>query len=129
MKIKLSILFVFVLCLCLKSFRNESDLSKLMRSMTSDTKKLREKVLKGDKIPFFYKKYKRIFSAKASSDNKKGDEFNSFATAFLTNCERLHTADTLNRKNAYNAMVIACIRCHEKYCPGPLSMLKKLQVP
>jgi hypothetical protein len=100
-----------------------------MRSMTSDTKKLREKVLKEDKIPVFYKKYKRIFSAKASSDNKKGDEFNSLATAFLTNCERLQKADSENQKKSFNAMVISCIRCHEKYCPGPLSMLKRLQIP
>jgi cytochrome c553 len=115
-----------VLC---NSFLIESDLSKLMRTMTSDAKKLREKVQKGDKIPMFYKKYKRIYTASPSSDNKKGDEFDALATAFLTNCERLHSSDDENRKLAYNAMVTACIRCHEKYCPGPLSMLKRMILP
>jgi len=115
--------------LVLNGFSAESDLSKLMRTMTSDAKKLREKVQKGDKIPMFYKKYKRIFTAVPSSENKKGDEFEALATAFLTNCERLHSSVAENRKPAYNAMVTACIRCHEKYCPGPLSMLKRMIIP
>ncbi len=117
---------IVVLC---NSFLIESDLSKLMRTMTSDAKKLREKVQKGDKIPMFYKKYKRIYTASPSSDNKKGDEFDALARAFLTNCERLHSSDYENRKLAYNAMVTSCIRCHEKYCPGPLSMLKRMILP
>ena len=117
---------IVVLC---NSFLIESDLSKLMRTMTSDAKKLREKVQKGDKIPMFYKKYKRIYTASPSSDNKKGDEFDALARAFLTNCERLHSSDDENRKLAYNSMVTSCIRCHEKYCPGPLSMLKRMILP
>ena len=123
-----AILLCGIVILC-NSFLIESDLSKLMRTMTSDAKKLREKVQKGDKIPMFYKKYKRIYTASPSSDNKKGDEFDALATAFLTNCERLHSSDDENRKLAYNAMVTACIRCHEKYCPGPLSMLKRMILP
>lgn len=123
-----AILLCGIVVLC-NSFLIESDLSKLMRTMTSDAKKLREKVQKGDKIPMFYKKYKRIYTASPSSDNKKGDEFDALATAFLTNCERLHSSDDENRKLAYNAMVTACIRCHEKYCPGPLSMLKRMILP
>jgi len=115
--------------LALNGFSTESDLSKLMRSMTSDAKKIREKVQNGDKIPMFYKKYKRIFSAVPSSENKKGEEFNALATVFLTNCERLHKSEAENRKPAYNSMITACIRCHEKYCPGPLSMLKRMIIP
>lgn len=99
-----------------------------MRTMTSDAKKLREKVQKGDKIPMFYKKYKRIYAAGASTENKKGVEFDALATAFLTNCERLYQADSAGKITAYNAMVTACIRCHEKYCPGPLSMLKRMVI-
>jgi len=123
-----AILLCGIVVLC-NSFLIESDLSKLMRTMTSDAKKLRDKLQKGDKIPMFYKKYKRIYTASPSSDNKKGDEFDALATAFLTNCERLHSSDDENRKLAYNAMVTACIRCHEKYCPGPLSMLKRMILP
>jgi cytochrome c553 len=123
-----AILLCGIVVLC-NSFLIESDLSKLMRTMTSDAKKLRDKVQKGDKIPMFYKKYKQIYTASPSSDNKKGDTFDALATAFLTNCERLHSSDDENRKLAYNAMVTACIRCHEKYCPGPLSMLKRMILP
>jgi hypothetical protein len=127
-----ALLFACFLCfswILLNGFSSESDLSKLMRLMTSDAKKLREKVQQGDKIPMFYKKYKRIYTAKASADGKKGSEFDGLAAAFLINCERLQNADNASRKGAYNAMVIACIRCHEKYCPGPINMLKKLQLP
>lgn len=124
-----AIVTAFILCglmLLFNSYLIDSDLSKLMRTMTADTKKMREIVQRGDKIPMFYKKYKRIYSAAPSSDTKKGGEFDEFATAFLTTCERLQRSDEGNRKISYNAMITACIRCHEKYCPGPISMLKRM---
>lgn len=109
--------------------QSESELSKLMRSMADDMKRLRVKVQQGKKIPHFYKKYDRIHTAKPSVDSKKGEEYPDMATAFLKQSERVGTSEPAQLKIEYNNLIQSCIRCHEKYCPGPISMLKRLKLP
>jgi hypothetical protein len=111
------------------SMRSESELSILMRKMTEDIRKVRRKVETGKKIPEFYKSYTQLYSAEASTTSKKGEQFKGYAEAFLKQCSRLKEADANQRKNEYNELVTRCIRCHETYCPGPLTMLKKLKLP
>lgn len=110
-------------------FRAESELSKLMRTMANDMKRVRVKVLNGDKIPAFYKKYDRILTAKPSVESKKGEHYPEYANVFLAQVDRFSKADKSIQKLEYNNLVKTCIRCHETYCPGPISMLKKLQIP
>ena len=119
-------------CIVLSGFvsmRSESELSILMRKMTEDIRKVRRKVETGKKIPEFYKNYTQLYSAEASTSSKKGDQFSGYAEAFLKQCSRLKEASADQRKNEYNELVTRCIRCHETYCPGPLTMLKKLKLP
>jgi hypothetical protein len=111
------------------SMRSESELSILMRNMTEDIRKVRRKVEMGKKIPEFYKSYSQLYSAEASTSSKKGEQFSGYAEAFLKQCSRLKESDADQRKNEYNELVTRCIRCHETYCPGPLTMLKKLKLP
>lgn len=113
----------------LGSMRSESELSILMRKMTEDIRKVRRKVETGKNIPEFYKSYTKLYSAEASTASKKGDQFAGYAEAFLKQCTRLKEAASEQRKNEYNELVTRCIRCHETYCPGPLTMLKKLKLP
>jgi hypothetical protein len=119
----------FALLLVLTAWQSESELSKLMRNMSNDMKRIRVKVQEGQKIPQFYKKYGKIHTAKPSVDSKKGEEFPEMATAFLKQCERLGSSDKSQLKIEYNNLVQSCIRCHEKYCPGPITMLKRLKLP
>ena len=119
-------------CIVLNGFvsmRSESELSILMRKMTEDIRKVRRKVETGKKIPEFYTNYTQLYSAEASTSSKKGDQFSGYAEAFLKQCSRLKESVADQRKNEYNELVTRCIRCHETYCPGPLTMLKKLKLP
>ena len=131
MKIKGLFLISFVLLgvMISSGFRSESELSKLMRTMANDMKRIRVKVQNGEKIPMFYKKYHRINTAKPSVESKKGDRYPEYATVFLTQLDRFGKAEPAGLKTEYNNLVKTCIRCHETYCPGPISMLKKLQLP
>jgi hypothetical protein len=131
MKIKgLMLVSIFVLGqIVISGFRAESELSKLMRTMANDMKRVRVKVQNGDKIPAFYKKYNRIHTAKPSVESKKGEHYTEYANVFLAQVDRFSKVELANQKLEYNNLVKTCIRCHETYCPGPISMLKKLQLP
>lgn len=131
-KVVQNVCAILVACIMANGFvsmRSESELSILMRKMTDDIRKVRRKVETGKKIPEFYKSYSQLYSAEASTTSKKGDQFTGYAAAFLKQCSRLKDAAADQRKNEYNELVTRCIRCHETYCPGPLTMLKKLKLP
>ncbi len=109
--------------------QTQSPLSKLMKTMAADMKKARVSVLEGKKPKNFGKHYDRIQTAAPSSEAKKGEHFQEYATSFLTQMDRMKQASPETAKAEFNALSKTCIRCHESYCPGPISMLRKLQVP
>jgi hypothetical protein len=131
------IITVFALITCIvivlssSTFQaSESPLSKLMREMAGDMKKLRASTIEGKVYTKWGKSYDKINTAKPSADSKKGEHFEEYSTVFLNQVERTKQAKTATEiKPAYNLLVQSCIRCHETYCPGPITMLKKLAIP
>ncbi len=109
--------------------QTQSPLSKLMRTMADDMKKARVTVIEGKKPKNFGKHYDKIYTAKPSSESKKGENFKEYATLFLAQMDRMKVATAEDAKTEYNALAKTCIRCHESYCPGPISMLRKLNIP
>jgi len=131
MQLRAIILFLCIAVLIVFSgfSSGESQLSKLMLEMKSDMLRIKENVKAGKPVgKYNKKKYAKIYTAKVSSESKKGEHFEEHATAFLVQCERTSQASGDQVKIEYNNLVTACIRCHEAYCPGPLSMLKKMKV-
>lgn len=107
---------------------SESQLSKLMRFMANDFKSIRAKINTNEKLPEYQKKYKKIVSAKASADSKKGEHYSEYARLFLMQYDRFYASEKTFQKKEFNNLVSTCIRCHETYCPGPLTMIKKLKI-
>ena len=110
-------------------YKTDSQLTKLMRTMAADMKKARVEILAGKKINNFGKQYTKINSAQPSSESKKGEQFPEFAKAFLVQMDRFKNAPSESLKVEFNALAKTCVRCHETYCPGPITMLRKLQIP
>lgn len=110
-------------------YKTDSQLTKLMRTMAADMKKARVEIIAGKKINNFGRQYTKIHTAKPSSDSKKGEQYPEFAASFMVQLERFKNAPTESAKLEYNALAKTCVRCHETYCPGPITMLKKLQIP
>ena len=110
--------------------QSESELSKLMREMAEDMKKMKVAVSKGKTLKKWGEDYKSIRTAKPSAESKKGEHFEEYSTAFLTQVDRMSKAEKEDPalKTKYNSLVQSCIRCHETYCPGPISMLRKLKL-
>ena len=109
--------------------KTDSPLTKLMRTMTADMKKARVEIIAGKKISNFGKQYSKINTAKPSSESKKGEQFTEFASAFLVQMDRFKNAPSERAKMEFNALAKTCVHCHETYCPGPITMLRKLQIP
>jgi hypothetical protein len=110
-------------------YKADSPLTKLMRTMAADMKKARVEIIARKKISNFGKQYFKINTAKPSSDSKKGVQFSEFATAFLVQMDRFKNAPSESVKLEFNALAKSCVHCHETYCPGPITMLRKLQLP
>ncbi|MEX1189322.1 MAG: hypothetical protein WED33_08690 [Bacteroidia bacterium] len=109
---------------------SESELSKLMRVMADDMKKMKSSVDAGKPLKKWGKAYEEIKTATPSAESKKGEHFQEYANSFLTQVNRMKVAETnLDLRPQYNLLVQTCIRCHETYCPGPISMLRKLKLP
>jgi hypothetical protein len=109
--------------------KTDSPLTKLMRTMAADMKKARVEIIAGKKISNFGKQYIKINTAQPSSESKKGEQFTEFASTFLVQMDRFKNASSDGLKVEFNALAKTCVRCHETYCPGPITMLRKLQIP
>ena len=109
---------------------SESELSKLMRVMADDMKKMKPLVASSKPLKKWGKDYASIKTAMPSADYKKGEHFEEYANAFLVQVSRMKAIE-INAEllHQYNLLVQSCIRCHETYCPGPISMLRKLKLP
>ena len=111
--------------------KNE-DLSALMDRLTKETKQIKKQIENGKLEGKAFKKYgldyQTILTATPSDASKKGEHFNDFAKSFLKETERLRSAEPSRIKTQYNAVILACINCHSTYCPGPITMLKKMKV-
>ena len=126
----LSLVFILSSFIPSKLDKNES-LSELMDRITKDTKELRKSIESGKglkKAKKYGTTYSGIHTAKASDAGKKGEHFDGFATSFLKETERLRVADEINLKLQFNAVINSCINCHSTYCPGPLTMLKRMKL-
>jgi len=133
LKSKSSYLFIFTFLTVFWAVNSnitvsESQLSKLMRFMANDFKTIRTKVIANEKLPEYQKKYKKILTAKASADSKKGEHYIEYAQLFLKQYDRFYNCEKSIQKKEFNNLVSTCIRCHESYCPGPLTMIKKIKI-
>jgi cytochrome c556 len=127
----LSLVFILSSFIPAKLDKNES-LSELMDRITKDTKELRRSIESGKGLKKAKKygiSYTNIHTAIASDAGKKGEHFDGYATSFLKESERLRLADEINLKTQFNAVISSCINCHSTYCPGPLTMLKRMKLP
>jgi hypothetical protein len=110
--------------------QEDSELTLLMRSMADEMKLLKASVLQDQLYTDWKVDYKQIHTAKPSTEAKKGPKFSEYARVFIAQLDRLKENKTTTEiRPQYNLLVNSCIQCHETFCPGPLSMLKKLRVP
>jgi len=103
-----------------------SELALLMRSMYTDSEKIKQAVVEGKFPEDFREKFKKIHSAVATEAEMKDAAFAAMANVFLKNMDKLY--DNQNQIDDYNILIQSCLACHQNHCPGPMSRIKKLVI-
>lgn len=107
-----------------------SELAEVMRNMLDDYEKSKHK-LEDKKLVLSHVDYfEKIVTAEPTDSNDINDLYMSLARTFIDVAEDYsQTTDSLpNQIKMHNATVGACISCHNHFCEGPVSAIKKLYV-
>jgi len=132
-KIIKAAVLLLAFAIMLPSFKTESykpsPLAKLMVQMNQEMRDYRQKVIDGKDIPDLEKRWKKMRTATPTDPGVRGEKFDAFATVFFERCNDLQKAPLNERKLAFNNLVSNCVSCHESFCPGPISMIKRLHIP
>ncbi|MBL4658627.1 MAG: hypothetical protein JKX73_11545 [Flavobacteriales bacterium] len=110
--------------------RKVSDLVNLMFKMEGDLKLLRTKLTEDTLLaPIEHFTYEDIFTAEAFSEIRRDSVFVINGTDYLKELHQLSQSETKeNALISFNAVVDACVTCHESYCPGPVARIRKLRI-
>lgn len=106
---------------------DESELARLMRTMYDDAETIRKAVLEKRPPEDFREKFRAIHTAQPTDPDVRNENFAAFGNGFLIALDRLYQNEGDQVQN-FNTMVLSCIACHQRYCPGPIGKIKKLYI-
>jgi|TARA_R110002096_G_scaffold436050_1_gene666144 hypothetical protein len=108
----------------------DSELALLMRKMYEDNLKFRDSIINGHIPASFPEDFYNIHTAKATEPEKLNETFKALAETYIDKMKRITSAQNeMEAKSAYNDMINTCASCHNLFCPGPLSKIKKMKIP
>ncbi|MCO5259391.1 MAG: hypothetical protein M9916_04545 [Crocinitomicaceae bacterium] len=103
-----------------------SEMAALMERMFNDNKQIKVKIENGETdLGKFDADYLKIHTALLTDPSDMDDVFKEYADKFLI-AQKFVYSESSNQKENFNAMVDACIACHQKKCGGPIVRIKKL---
>ncbi|MBI1184286.1 hypothetical protein GC194_08435 [bacterium] len=106
----------------------KSELAVLMRKMDADLREWKMEA-KAGKRPDISLIYEAILTATPTKANLRDDEdFAAYANSYLMGIDRLKNSSNDSLAVCYNALVAKCIDCHNSFCTGPVSRIKKLAI-
>lgn len=103
-----------------------SEMATLMEQMYVHNKQLREKIIKKDSLGSLPEYFSKIAKASMTKGKERDDFFKEKAKVFMKAQSEIYTSK--NTKESFNAMVNACIICHEVKCGGPIERIKTLYI-
>lgn len=105
-----------------------SEMAATMLYMFEQNKQLKAKIEAGDTISgSLPEAFNQILEASMTEGHVHDQFFEQHATSFLAYQKELYNSPE-NQKETFNAMVDACITCHEAKCTGPIPKIKKLYI-
>lgn len=115
---------------CSKSLNpnGDSELAVLMREMMSSSQNLKEMVRQGNLPEKFPEAFMKIHTAKPTDSDTKKESFDAFATNYISNLQALYASPKEDLTKNYNAVITACVSCHQQHCPGPIKAINKLKI-
>lgn len=131
MKLLKAIVFLIVSFLLLWSCgeqqpETEPTLSELMRQRLEDMREAREAMLAGDVVKI--NDVIHFAEGLPSRESLNSEQFQAELKAFEMLYDTIDKFDPSDIQSRYQAVVLFCISCHERYCPGPLRAIKTLSI-
>jgi len=106
-----------------------SELAAVMRVMESQTELWKTEIAEDkETLSAMPDAYNTLKTAKVTEPEMKNDNFNGFADNFLSFTNAFVKSPKEDRKTAFNAMVSACLTCHNQMCPGPVKRINKFML-
>ncbi|WP_255493719.1 hypothetical protein [Myroides sp. WP-1] len=107
-----------------------SEMAALMEQMYVDNQRIRDRIVQeieiDDTMPTLHH---RLFSAVMTDPSERDLFFETQARAFIQVEEEFYADPNQKTKEKFNAIVQACLSCHQKKCGGPIPRIKKLLIP
>lgn len=107
-----------------------SEMAVLMEQMYVDNQRIRDRIMEGipltDSMPSLHQ---RLFTAVMTDPTDRDLFFETQARAFIQVEEAFYEDPNQQTKAKFNAIVEACLSCHQKKCGGPIPRIKKLVIP
>lgn len=107
-----------------------SEMAVLMEQMYVDNQRIRDRIMEGivltDSMPSLHQ---RLFTAVMTDPSDRDLFFETQARAFIQVEEAFYEDPNHQTKAKFNAIVEACLSCHQKKCGGPIPRIKKLLIP
>lgn len=107
-----------------------SELAALMRRL-ADIAEENRRLLEENKTPAAWPDdINKLLTAQATDSDIKGSHYDAFAGDFIAAARSFNQSlgNSKESKSRHNAVVGACVSCHEQACAGPLVRIKKLYV-
>ena len=103
-----------------------SEMATLMEQMYVHNVQLRDKIIKNDSLGKLPEYFSNISKATMTKGKERDAFFNEKAAVFIKSQSEIYTSR--NTKESFNAMVNACVSCHEVKCGGPIEKIKTLHI-
>jgi hypothetical protein len=103
-----------------------SELAATMRAMYSNMKLVNALLDSGRAVPdSLLTGYQSMLTDTPTNPDEIGPKFYGFAEGWLLELAVLKEEPT---KENYNALMNACVHCHQSFCPGPIKKIKRLKL-
>ena len=104
----------------------DSELALLMRAMYDDGVRVKHQIINGRKADSDVD-LSRMYTADATEPEKVASpQYAALGAAYENAVDALQRAKKDDADEHYQAMVNACMACHQAMCPGPKERIKKM---
>ena len=107
----------------------DSELAILMREFAAHTDSVKQDLLNHRTPRPQPANLSHILTAKKTDETIDKQVFDPLARAYIAGVEYFYASKPEEQVDNYNAMVNACINCHQNFCGGPIKRIKKLLLP
>lgn len=111
----------------IKDPNNAKAMALNMRYMAAQADSIKILLLKGNRVDSVSFPFVKFYLSEPTDPNVLEPKFFENAKIYRDAYFALMN-ESNNQVKAYNAMIGACINCHQSYCSGPLKRIRKLPI-